>query len=289
MCTHYPGEISMKKIAVRALVVSLLAIQPHSTIAFSFKETMSKFFNKFKWEKTLQETLELKEKISPTTKIIISNIHGDINITTWSRNELLANITRKGNESAYHATKVSARFVGDTFTLLTSAVETEQEKKAKKCTVTYNLVVPKNAQLHSITTNRGKIFINGTHAPIIARSHHGNIILENIAGEARVQTKHGNITIKTQDITAKQTILAVSDSGNILLHVPKSIEGAQIVACTKKGSVVSQLPITSTRTMELNPKTVAQMSREVKGTIGKGGAHIKLETGRGNITLSTLS
>lgn len=277
----------MKKAAIYVLSVMLLTTTIQTTIAFSIKETMSNFFDKFKWQKTFEESLELKEKLSPNTQIVISNLRGDIKIKTWSRNEVLAKITRRGSESAYNATKVSARLHGDTFTLLTSPVHQEQTKQAENCTVTYDLIVPRNAKLHSITTLHGKISIIGTTASVVARSDHGNVTLENVSGGARVQTKHGNIFIKAEEVDTKQTLLAVSDSGNIVLHVPKSLKGANVVACTKKGKVTSKLPITSTRTMEINKKTLAQIAKEVTGTIGQGGTTIKLETIRGDIKLLT--
>ena len=277
----------MKKIAAFILSIALLATPFQSTIAFSMKETMSDLFDKLKWEKTFQESLELKEKISPNTQIVISNLKGDITIKTWNRNEVLAKISRKGSESAYDATKVSARLHGDTFTLLTLPVSKDDAKLAEKCTVTYDLLIPKNAVIHSVTTNNGKITINGTNGSVVARSQRGNIDLENISGGARVHTKYGSISIKAQEVDSKHTILAVSEHGNIHVKVPKTLKDANIVARTKKGTVTSELAITTTKTMKINRKTIAQSSKEISGTIGKGGTNIKLETANGNIKLIT--
>lgn len=275
----------MKKIFISSLSIVFLITSFQSADAFSFKQTLSNVADKFKWKKSLTEDHTVHEKLSPNTRIVISNLKGNIRIKTWNRDEITATISRKGSEAAYNATKVSAGMSGDTFTLKTLPVNEDAAKDAKKCTVTYDIVVPKHAKLHSITTQNGKISISNTHGPVVARSEKGTIALENISGGARVHAKHGNIVIKAQEITSKHTILAVSDYGNIRVKVPKSMKDANVVARTKKGTVTSEFPITTTRTMQINRKTVAQASREISGTIGKGGTTIKLETLNGNIKL----
>lgn len=140
----------------------------------------------------------------------------------------------------------------------------------------------------------------------------GELTLENIAGDAYLKTVSGNIDvtrvkgsveaeavsgdIDLRDISEAQTVSAKNVSGNIT-YAGKIKAGGRYEIKTHSGDVRMTIPADSAFDFEANTfsgdidsdfeiQVVGKISpREIRGTVGKGGATVKLKSFSGNVEL----
>lgn len=272
----------MKKTILFGTLIFLCA-SINYTKAFSFKETVSNAWNTVTFKKQKSETANFQKKVPPHTKITVNNLKGPITIKTWDRNEIVIETEKTGPDKIFENTIIEQKLTDASYKISTNV----KNKTDKPCTVAFTILAPKNATFYSITTDNGDITINDSTQSVSALSKTGNISVINSSGEIKVHADYGNIKITQQIPNPKDSIVVSAECGNIDLIVPKSFNNANLYATARRGKINSSIPITTTITTEINRKAMAKLTKNIAGTIGKGGAHIKLQTERGMINITT--
>lgn len=232
------------------------------------------------WDSGREEIVSLTQQVPNDCVIKVKNYRGNISVKTWKKNKIVIEARKKGSEKALHNTKVSKYLSGKLVT-----IETVYDLPNINCNVHYDILVPETAKLKSLTTDKGNISINNAHQGIMAKTEKGTITIENGSGEIQTSSTKGSINISTTKLLPEDKILAISGKGHIKLTIPQDTN-ADLLAKTTRGLVKSEHAITTkSKTMKFNTTTLAQLKKEVEGTIGKGGASIKLHTSGGNIAL----
>ena len=270
--------------------ISLLLVACTSTNytkAFSIKETFSQAWNFITFKKQTSETKKFNKKVPPRTKVSIHNIHGPIKVDTWDRNEILIEAEKSGVDKRCDNTFIEEKLTDASYTIATKVVSEVE----KSCTVSYTALIPKNAIIYSVTTDNGDITVSNSTQTVSAVAKTGNITVAHSSGDVKIHTEYGNIKIDQISSNAKDSLVVSADCGNIDIIVPKTFNSAHIYATARRGKINSSIPITTTITTEFNRKAMAKLSKNISGTIGKGGtkdgAQIKLQTDRGNINITT--
>lgn len=164
------------------------------------------------------------------------------------------------------------------------------------------------AKVNSVSGNVDVLGAAGADIELVS----GDLVLENIAGDAFIKAVSGNIDatkikgsveaevvsgdIKLLDVSEAMTVSAKSVSGNIT-YAGKIKAGGRYEIKTHSGDVRMTIPADSAFDFEANTfsgdidtdfeiQVVGKISpREIHGTVGKGGATVKLKSFSGNVDL----
>ncbi len=261
------------KLITKLMVVITLLSSSNSMYSFVFFEHLNL------WTSKKEEVITHEQTLTPESEISISNTRGDINIKTWNKPKILIEATKVGTTEELKLTKIETLY-----TKKGAHIKTVPLKAERFCTVNYTLIVPANAILTDISTEKGNITVKNVSTPSRICNQYGNISLLDITNSVQASTKFGHISIQTREIKAGSKIVAMTERGNIKLQVPTKAD-AQLYAKTNKGTVTSECPVTlEPRTMKLCQSSLSALKRDVRGAIGNGGTSvINLHTTRGNV------
>ncbi len=236
------------------------------------------------WWKTKEEEVVTHEhKLSPGAHISIENNNGPITISTWNKNSIMLEATKSGSEQSVKNTKIDL-----TYTAKGLSIKTVGLKPDKTCTISFAIIVPVDAHLDSIKTEQGNITVKNSATPLSLSSNYGDLTVIDAQSSINAHTKYGQITISTtSELKDDNKVLAFTERGAITMHVPEKTN-AHLYATTLRGSVSTEQPITlDPRTTPINTKAIAQIKRDVQGSLGSGqGPTFKLHTNKGNIKLA---
>ncbi len=297
-------------------IVSVISIT--NTIYADFFNPISSFFGGKPYEAIVE-----KDYILDTHgRVSLKNIHGSVIVKTGLDKKTVAVRAIKraaAQEHLDHMHVIEEEVKPDRLGLRTA-----YDYEKVKGTVDYLLTIPDDAAVH-ISCDIGDITINQVHGSIEVTTGHGDIVLEQPTNRVQATiTQQGNITIRQPkgsvkamsnkgivqvrdsmnevmakakqgkiDITCKklpaQKQLNCSvDQGPVTVRVPQDIQ-CSIAADALKGTVTSDQPIRikSAKTT-LNSDYWNRIKKQVRGSIGKEEATIKLKAKQGNIKIAAI-
>ncbi len=285
---------------------------------FSF-DSVYALFGKYRNETVIEKEYRLENP----DMLIISNINGDINITTeWKRDTIsLKAIKKAAKPEELTAFSIKAkredRLEGEQLSLTTVC-----NNKQAKGAVHYHLIVPANIKLN-LRTEHGSVTVNDVNGPITVNTLQGNIELKNVSNTVTAQTEEsgsiliekakgnikattakGNITIDaaTKSVIAStqkgnittacnnvpatsRIVLNTQNSGGITLALPTSVN-ATLQGKTTRGKLTSDHYVTiKPFTTKLNRQSLKNFGKNVDGILGTGEADIQLTSNSGNIKI----
>jgi hypothetical protein len=221
--------------------------------------------------------------------LLVQNVNGAVKVGVWDRQEvrLQALRTAKG-PSPERAKALLAELRVEVLQEATRVVVRTRDSRdgsllgwlrdgSTQGRVDYTLTVPRHAVVEIATVN-GRVEVHGLAGQLRARSTNGSIRLQEIAGEVSASSTNGSIQASVID-TAPAGLELSTVNGSIALHLPVDVR-ADIDARTVNGGVASALP--------LAVESSRSRSRLV-GSLGGGGALVKLRTTNGSIRLAGLN
>jgi hypothetical protein len=133
--------------------------------------------------------------------------------------------------------------------------------------------LPKGVKIDARSVN-GALEILGAESEVIARTTNGGITARSNGGPVSARTTNGSLNIRTGDL-GNGTLDYSTTNGGITLEVPGNTN-ADIDISTVNGGISSDFPLTIEGRFS---------TRQVRGTIGRGGQLIRLHTTNGGIEL----
>ena len=260
------------------LTAILLAAIANSTVSAYNFEDISLW-----WKGKEEEVVSHEHLLTPNAHISVENPKGTITISTWKQNKIMLEATKTGSEKSVKNTKIDLTYTKDGLSIKTVNIHPDDF-----CKVSLSLIVPVDAVLESVKTDRGNIIVKNCSTPLSITSNYGDVFIEDAHSSANVYTKHGLISISTTDtLTKENKIVAFTEKGAITLQVPETTN-AHLYATTLRGHVSTEQPVTlDKRTISINTKNIAQFKRDVQGCLGSGqGPTFKLHTNKGNIKVA---
>lgn len=289
-------------------------------------------------EEKFQEKFERTEALAKNGKLYLNNISGDIEILTWKDPQVKVEALKTSKAGSLDKAKENAGLVTIEVTKEGDLVrvETKYPKKSGgfwggdsiNVSVDYKVWVPEQAavEIKSISGDiqvapiggaakigsvSGDVELHGAAGADVDLVS-GDLVLENIAGDAFLKAVSGDIKttrikgsveveavsgdIDLLDVSEAQTINAKSVSGNIT-YVGGIKVGGRYEIKTHSGDVRMTIPADSAFDLEANTfsgdidsafeiQAVGKTSpREIHGSVGKGGATIILKSFSGNVDL----
>ncbi len=295
-----------------------------STI-FTLNTTYADFFNPISslfGGKPYEEIVEKDYTLDAYGRISLKNIHGTVIVKTGLDKKSVAIRAIKrasAKEHLDHMHIIEEEVQSDQLTLRTA-----YDYEKVKGTVDYLLTIPDDAAVH-ISADIGDITINQVHGPIIATTGHGDITIEQPTNKVQATvTQQGNVTITqprgSVEAMTNKGIIHVRDStssvaakakqgkveikckklptqkqlqcsvgqGPIVVQLPQDIQ-CSIAADAPKGTVTGDQPIRikSAKTT-LNSDYWNRVKKQMRGSIGKEEASVKLHAKQGNIKIMAI-
>jgi hypothetical protein len=143
--------------------------------------------------------------------------------------------------------------------------------------VEYELQVPRKADVRVDATNGG-IIVEDVRGRIDARTINGGIVLGDVNGDIRGETVNGGLRVALANEKWDGPGLDLKTvNGGVTLAVPPGFSG-ELDASTSNGGISVDFPITVSG--------LINSRRQIRGTLGSGGARIRLAAVNGGITVS---
>lgn len=234
------------------------------------------------YAETFQDTIERTLPFPAGNRLSVSNTNGDIEVSTWDRDEVKIVADKKVKSSnegrakeAFEALKVVIDESSGGIT-----VSTEYPKSMGgwfgnvNSQVRYSIQIPHQADLELDTVN-GKVTVEGVQGQIGLESTNGGIRVEDAGGSVTARTTNGSIDCELREVGSDEDMNFRTTNGSITLTLPSDTR-ANLSARTTNGSVSTDFPITVQGTFRKN---------RLEGDLNGGGANLELKTTNGSIKI----
>jgi hypothetical protein len=143
--------------------------------------------------------------------------------------------------------------------------------------VAFELQVPRKADIRVDATNGG-IIVEDVRGRIDAHTVNGGIVLGDVNGDIRGETVNGGVRAELSDEKWDGPGLELKTvNGGVRLSVPNGFSG-ELDARTANGGISVDFPMTISG--------LINSRRQIRGTLGSGGARITLSAVNGGISIS---
>jgi hypothetical protein len=222
--------------------------------------------------------------ITPSQQVWIRNTNGPIDVLPGHSDSLYVHAEKSWRNSDPQSVQLIPVLTerGVTICAMWEAREMRCEdggdyrlNGVKKNDVAVRIVVqlPRNVPVEASTVN-GALQIAGVSAPVEATTVNGKISVITSSGPVKATTVNGSIEAIMESLTSGDVRLTTVN-GSVMAGLPRNIN-ATIDAETVNGRVETDFPV----------KISGKIStRHLRGTIGSGGATLKLVTVNGSIGL----
>jgi hypothetical protein len=257
----------------KKIFISIPLIFTSTLYSFAIPEFFSSLFS------TAQQETFMQEYDFPAHATLeLYNTSGDILIKTWKHTKIVVEAIKKGTPESLKTTTISVKFNNQSMVISTLAPH-----DSPAATVIYTILVPQHAILKQISTDKGSITIKHVQGNINAATNEGPIAIHDACADVRAKTNLGSITLEQKKLPETAGVFLETLQGNVQVFVPRNIN-ANLQARTLKGELRTDIPVTMLpQTVKLNKDTWNRLRREVKATLGEGGAPITIDVTKGSI------
>ena len=206
--------------------------------------------------------------------VSVKNVHGDITIRAWDKNEVDLKATKHGPADHLDLVEIDVDAKPDRF-----VVESKYPhyRSNTNVSVTYELSVPRGATLEDIGDVNGNVDIQGVEGEVSAQTVNGSVDIDGTRGAVSAESVNGNVHVKWAEFPSKGDVSMQSVNGGLDLKLPSQDVNADVEASSMNGSIHSDYPITVHNSF---------LSHKLEGQIGHGGVPIRLKTVNGSIDIN---
>jgi TM2 domain-containing membrane protein YozV/predicted Ser/Thr protein kinase len=220
-------------------------------------------------------------------RLSLDNVNGRIEIVGWDRNEVAIKALKHGKtRESVEAAKITINASPDEVFIHTEQPSSVtgfpwswlwfKNSKRNDGIVDYAIQVPQNARLKNISSVNGRIVIEDVSGDIEASTVNGETQVQGAAGDLKLSTVNGRIEAELASLKGSQSVSLSTVNGHIEVALPVNANG-EVTASTVNGGMSSEFP-------SLAVKKEFPLGRNLKGTLGSGGASVKASTVNGGIS-----
>lgn len=230
----------------------------------------------------VSETEEMTFSVDSGARLSLENINGDIRINRGADGEVHMLAKKKAGEQEYlDGLKVVVDADTDYLRIETRHPKSERSwfswGNEGSGSVAYELTVPADINLDTISTVNGDVVISAVYGTVKAETVNGSLKAMGLEGDVNLETVNGSITADFEQLGSGQRVSAEAVNGKISLLVPAD-SSARVEAETVNGSIDAD-------DFGLKPEK-GFVGRDLSGQIGDGDARISLDTVNGSIKIS---
>ena len=228
----------------------------------------------------LTEEFHQTYALTPDGRIELDNINGAVHISGWDRNEVKVDAVKYADtkERLDEAT-IEVDSGKDYLSVRTRYPDHDHTwnwgSHNNPATVEYTLTVPRNARLDEIKLINGALDVSGVSGEVRASCINGRLQARDLAGQARLSTVNGRLDARFGQLAGNEVELS-SVNGEVELTIPSDSK-AEVEATTVSGGIDNDFG--------LHVNHHRFVGHDLRGELGNGGTHIRLENVNGRIEI----
>jgi len=278
----------MKKLAlligILSLAVATLAdnrIKVTDTLAAPiFKTSCSDSFQRPRGDE-LTEAFSQTYPLSPTGRLSIANINGDVHINAWDGNSVKVDAVKRAYSSQrLSEVTIDVQSTADSVRIRTKYPDDRnyigRNREDNWASVEYTLSVPRGARLDGAELVNGSLDIQGLQGDVNASLVNGTVKAAGLGGEVKLSTVNGGVEANVAALDGAKSVSLISVNGPIVLVIPSGAS-ADVRASTVHGPI--------TNDFGLKVEDGQFVGHSMNGQIGSGGARIRLSNVNGSIAV----
>jgi DUF4097 and DUF4098 domain-containing protein YvlB len=212
--------------------------------------------------------------LSANGEVSLSNVNGNVEIVGWDRNEVQIDAVKKSrDQQRLDEARIEVESGSDYVRIKTEYPH--HQANNNPASVHYQLHVPQNARLHSISLVNGGLTVQKVSGEVHASLVNGKAHIDDLAGGVEISSVNGGIEANYASLNNVHEIRLKSVNGSIELGLPAS-PNAEIKASSVNGGIRTDFPL------QVKGDFVGH---RLSGTLGNGGTQIELSNVNGSIHL----
>jgi DUF4097 and DUF4098 domain-containing protein YvlB len=228
----------------------------------------------------LSEEFHQTYTISAEGRVELDNINGDVHIASWDRNEVKVDAVKYANtKEQLDEAKIEVDSGKDYVSIRTKYRDHDHTfnwgSHNNPASVEYTLTVPRTAHLDEIKLINGELDVAGMTGEVRASCINGRLEAHDLSGRAQLSTINGSLDVRFSQL-AHNSVELSSVNGSVELTIPSDSK-AELEASTISGRIGNDFG--------LHVNNHRFVGHDLRGELGTGGAHIKLENVNGGIEI----
>lgn len=213
--------------------------------------------------------------LTPDGRIELNNINGSVHISSWDRSEVKVDAVKYAEDKEeLDDARIEVDSGKDYLTIRTKYREHEHWNH-NAASVEYTLTVPRTANLDKIDLVNGSLDLTGVSGEVRAECVNGRLEASNLSGRAKLGTVNGHLEARFDHLPGTNVDMS-SVNGSVELTIP-SDSNAELEANTVSGGIENDFG--------LHVNHHRYVGRDLRGELGNGGTHIRLENVNGHIEI----
>jgi len=213
-------------------------------------------------------------------RVELDNINGDVRISSWDRNEVKVDAVKYADtKERLDEAKIEIDSRAGSVSIRTKYPDHDHTwnwgSHNNPASVEYTLTVPRTARLDEIKLINGALDVAGVNGEVNASCINGRLDAHNLAGRARLSTINGRLDARFDQLAGNSVELN-SVNGSVALTIPSDSK-AELEASTVSGGISNDFGL------RVNHHQF--VGHDLRGELGAGGTHIKLENVNGKIEI----
>ena len=267
-------------LSVAVATVAVNGTNSTHTHAAVIKTSCSDPFQKPKGDE-LTETFSQTYPISPTGRINIANINGDVHINAWDQNSVKVDAVKRAySQQRLTEVTIDVQSAPDSLQIKTEYPDDRNYKGRSRedswASVEYTLTLPRRARLDGAELVNGSLDVEDLQGDVTASLVNGTVRAAGLGGDVKLSTVNGGIEANVAVLEGTKGVQLNSVNGPIVLIVPSGAS-ADVKANTVHGAI--------TNDFGLKVEDGQFVGHSMNGQIGSGGARIRLNNVNGPIAV----
>ncbi len=216
-------------------------------------------------ESNAYEFFEEEYEVTGDTILSVTNVNGDVSITTWDGDTVNLSARKKIDEK--HEERLAAVEINVTLVnhrLLIEAIQKDQESLLPELDMT--IYVPRNLSVDRVKTVNGGVDIEKVSGYVNVSVENGRIWIRGAEGVRNVVSTYGTIDVDIQNF--KEDISIQSVNSEVVVYINPALN-ADLNMITQNGKVVIQ---------DLELDLTKDKEEWKMGSLGEGGNLISIKT-----------
>jgi DUF4097 and DUF4098 domain-containing protein YvlB len=228
---------------------------------------------------SLTEEFHQTYPITPDGRVDLSNINGDVHISSWDRGEVKVDAVKYADtKEQLDEARIEVDAGKDYVSIRTKYPDHDHTfnwgSRHNPASVEYTLTVPRTVRLDEINLVNGALDVAGVTGEVRASCVNGRLEAKNLSGEAKLSTVNGRLDASFDQL-ASNSVELNSVNGGIALTIP-SDSNARIEANTVSGGIDNDFGLHVSHHF---------VGHNLDGELGNGGAHIHMSDVNGRIDI----
>lgn len=270
--------IAILSLAAVALVASEINVA-HAYAALKIESFLDDAIQKPKGDE-LTEEFHQSYPLSPTGRVSVANINGDVHINVWDQNSVKVDAVKRAySQQRLSEVTIDVANTADSVQIKTKYPENQnygRNREDSAASVEYTLTVPRRASLEGAELVNGSLDVDGIQGDVEASLVNGTVKASRLGGEVKISTVNGGVEANLAALDGAKGVTLNSVNGSIVLVVPSGAS-ADVKASTLHGAITNDFGLTV--------EDGQYVGHNLSGQIGSGGTRVRLNNVNGSIAI----